>query len=68
MRILKNGGTKNEKMSKYVLITWPESQMLMEEEWFDECILMNDENHLENIGSSAFFVPEERYSEFSSKI
>ena len=24
-------------MEKYVLITWPESQMLMEQEWFDEC-------------------------------
>jgi hypothetical protein len=55
-------------MDKYVLVTWPESQMLMEEEWFDtECILMNDENHLEEIGSSAFFVPQERYEEFVNK-
>ena len=50
-------------MEKYVLITWPESQMLMEQEWFNECILMNDENHLENIGSSAYFVPIERMRE-----
>jgi len=54
-------------MEKYVLVTWPQSQMLMEEEWFDECILMNDENHLEEIGSSAFFVPKERYEEFINK-
>jgi hypothetical protein len=55
-------------MEKYVLVTWPQSQMLMEEEWFDaECILMNDENHLEEIGSSAFFVPQERYEEFVNK-
>ena len=50
-------------MEKFILISWPESQILMEQEWFDECILMNDENHLENIGSSAYFVPKERMKE-----
>jgi hypothetical protein len=50
-------------MEKFVLVTWPESQKLMEQEWFDECILMNDENHLDGVGSSAYFVPEERYQE-----
>ena len=50
-------------MEKYVLITWPNSQTLMEKEWFNECILMNDENHLDQIGSSAYFVPEERIKE-----
>lgn len=48
-------------MDKYVLVLWPDSQMLMEEDWFDECILMNDDNHLDEIGSSAYFVPEYRY-------
>ena len=48
---------------KYILVCWPESQMLMEEVWFDECILMNDENHLQEIGSSAYFVPENRFNE-----
>jgi len=51
---------------KYVLVHWPESQILMEQEWFDECILMNDENHLEEIGSSTYFVPESRYNELNS--
>jgi hypothetical protein len=55
-------------MEKYVLVTWPQSQMLMEEEWFDaECILMNDENYLDEIGSSAYFVPEYRYVELLDK-
>lgn len=45
---------------EYVLVTWPESQALMDQDWFNECILMNDENHLEEIGSSAYFVPKER--------
>jgi hypothetical protein len=47
----------------YVLVLWPESQELMEKEWFNECILMNDENHLADIGSSAYFVPFERWNE-----
>lgn len=48
-------------MNNYVLVTWPESQFLMEYDWFDECILMNDDRHLSEIGSSAYFVPLERY-------
>ena len=52
-------------MNKYVLVCWPESQLLMDEEWFwDECILMNDMEHLADIGSSAYFVPEDRYLEY----
>ena len=48
---------------KYILVCWPESQILMEQIWFDECILMNDEKHLQEIGSSAYFVPENRHNE-----
>ena len=54
-------------MDKYVLVCWPESQNLMDEKWFDECILMNDMEHLDDIGSSAYFVPEDRYLELTSK-
>lgn len=51
-------------MELYVLVTWPESQQLMEQDWFDkEAILMNDESHLEEIGSQSYFVPVERYEE-----
>lgn len=50
---------------KYILVQWPDSQILMDYPWFDECILMNDENHLSEIGSSAYFVPENRYNELS---
>jgi hypothetical protein len=52
-----------EEITTYVLVSWPESQILMEYDWFDECILMNDENHLADIGSSAYFVPFERWKE-----
>ena len=51
------------EVTTYVLVSWPESQILMEYDWFNECILMNDENYLESIGSSAYFVPFERWKE-----
>lgn len=41
----------------YVLIQWPESQMLMEEEWFEEEAILDAEC---KFGSSAYFVPLKR--------
>lgn len=38
----------------YVLVQWPESQNLMEEDWFEE------EAILSYTGSSAYFVPIKR--------
>jgi len=43
-------------MEEYVLVMWPESQHLMDQEWFDECTLAL------GIESSAYFVPKERYN------
>ena len=45
---------------EYVIITWPESQELMDEEWFDECVLINQEPLLDQVGSLAYFVPKSR--------
>lgn len=43
----------------YILVQWPESQDLMEEEWFDkEAILALGSE--DKTGSSAFFVPIKR--------
>lgn len=43
---------------EYVIITWPDSQELMDEEWFDdECVLINEDPLLSQVGSSAYFVP-----------
>ena len=54
-------GCKNcyaETKKEYVIITWPDSQELMDEEWFDdECILINEDPLLSQVGSSAYFVP-----------
>lgn len=55
-------------MDTFVLVTWPESQLILEEDWIDECILMNDENHLDSYGSSAYFVPTYRYKELMTNV
>jgi hypothetical protein len=38
----------------YVIVQWPESQMWMEEEWFEEEAILDVEG---KFGSSAYFVP-----------
>lgn len=48
-------------MDEYIIVEWPESQELMEQEWFDECVLINDETMLDKVGNSAYFVPKHLY-------
>lgn len=45
--------------NSYALIQWPESQMLMEEEWFeyDAILALGSED---KTGSAAYFVPLHR--------
>lgn len=48
----------------YILVQWPESQDLMEYDWFqEEAILDNSENAI----SSSYFIPEERIIEVTSE-
>lgn len=54
-------------MTKYVLIQWPESQLLMDNERFNECLLVQDiDNHVE-VGSSAYMCPFNLYKEIFDK-
>lgn len=47
-------------MSKYVVVTWPDSQNLMDREGFREnSYLVNDDKGIEEFGSSAYFVDED---------
>ena len=47
-------------MGKYVVVTWPESQDLMDKEgFFENSYLVNDERGIEDFGSSAYFVDED---------
>jgi len=48
---------------KYIVVTWPDSQELMELEGFrDNSYLINDDKGLDDFGSSAYFVNEEWYN------
>lgn len=45
---------------KFIVVTWPDSQNLMEYEGFEEnCHLIDDESGLDQYGSSAYFVNED---------
>ena len=52
---------------KYTLVTWPESQLLLNQDWLDECILANDIQGHDEIISPAYFVPDNRYLELVVK-
>lgn len=43
----------------YILVTWPESQELMDEPWFEEEAIFVSGSE-EKIGSSAYYVPIKR--------
>lgn len=48
------------KMTTYTVVTWPEVQLLMDLEGFKEhSYLINDEQGLNDFGSSAYFVETE---------
>ena len=46
----------------YTLVEWPESQLYMEEKWFQEEAILALGNE-EKTGSSAYFIPTTRYFE-----
>lgn len=46
---------------KYILVQWPESQMIMEQPWLYECFIAQSMDESQDwVGSAAYFVPEER--------
>lgn len=47
-------------MNKYVIVEWPDIQILMTESGFNEhACLINDDEWVSKYGSSAYFVEEE---------
>lgn len=44
----------------YVLVQWPETQVLMDYDWFDEEACLAD---FDKFGSSAYFIPQKRWLE-----
>ena len=66
---MKKQSAPDQKRDRYILVQWPESQLLMDHEWFDaECYLANNERTIKEIGSSAYFVPERRMIELESEL
>lgn len=47
----------NLAINSYVVVQWPESQELMEEDWFEEEAILDTEGRF---GSSAYFIPLDR--------
>lgn len=48
---------------KYIIIQWPDSQYLFDiDNWQEHCYLINDDNGLNEFGSSAYFVEEDWYN------
>lgn len=48
---------------EYIVVQWPESQMLMDWPGFeDHCYLVNDSRGLDEFGSSAYFVEVDWYN------
>ena len=50
-------------MKKYVLVTWPDSQELMNYQRFNECLFVQDIEGHDEVGSSAYMCPEDLYDE-----
>jgi hypothetical protein len=51
------------KQKKYILVQWPESQYLMENPRFSECIFCIDIDGHSEVGSSAYMCPEDLWNE-----
>lgn len=48
-------------MNKYVIVEWPDIQVLMTKSGFNEhaCLINNDDEWVSKYGSSSYFVEEE---------
>ena len=50
-------------MEKYILVQWPDSQLLMENPRFNECLFVENIEGHEDVGSSAYMCPESLFKE-----
>lgn len=48
-------------MKKYILVTWPDSQMLLDQKRFNECLFVQDLDGHDSVGSSSYMCPEDLY-------
>ena len=50
-------------LTTYVLVQWPDSQYLMSQPRFNECLLVQDIDGHDEVGSSAYMCPTDLYKE-----
>lgn len=48
------------KIVDYVLVQWPDSQLLMEHERFNECLFVDNIEGHDDVGNSAYIYVSER--------
>ncbi len=51
----------------YKLITWPQTEFIIDKIWYDECIVINTEALVAKHGFGAYLVPLKRYEEYLKK-
>jgi hypothetical protein len=60
-----NNKIDNMQVFTYVLIQWPETQVLMDYDWFDAEASLADFN---KFGNSAYFIPQSRWLELNEDL
>lgn len=51
---------------KYILVQFPESQLLMEHHRFNECLFIQDIPGHKEVGPIAYMCPEDLYNEITN--
>jgi hypothetical protein len=67
LHILVQGFKKQTNKQYYVLVKWPESQMLMEHPRFNECLFVENIEGHNDVGSLAYMCPVDIYKEIFKK-
>ena len=66
MEIAREATSKLEGV--YVLVKWPQSQLIMDEEWFGRECHLADMNVDPEVGNSAYFIPVQRMVDLEIKL
>lgn len=56
------------QVERYILVQWPDSQDLMDQPWFGECIFCIETDQTMDPGGSAYMCPENRYNQLYGNV
>jgi len=54
--------------AEYVLVSYPYNQILLNQEWFSECILLDSEEQVVKYGFPTYLVPLHYYNQVKNEI